>query len=79
MAYPEGINGTTVVGANAPTSNGLQIDAAVYTLGNSSTTYLGVLPGDEGSLAYGLSNSGTIIGTSFAARLAPSSSTPTAR
>jgi probable HAF family extracellular repeat protein len=63
VSYPEAISGNEVVGADnvllATGGNGPQ--AAIYTLGNSSATYLA--PG-YWSVAYGVSNSGTIIGGS---------------
>jgi probable HAF family extracellular repeat protein len=60
MAYPEAINGNDVVGADQEAPG--VIEAAVYTLGNSSATYLGFLPGDSFSVAYSASSSGTVVG-----------------
>ncbi len=60
MAYPEAINGNAVVGGDQEAPG--VIEAAVYTLGNSSATYLGFLPGDSFSIAYSASSSGTVVG-----------------
>jgi probable HAF family extracellular repeat protein len=61
MNYPEAINGNTVVGAN---DAGSAVDAAIYTLGASSATDIGGLPGAVQTIAYGVNSAGTVVGFS---------------
>jgi probable HAF family extracellular repeat protein len=63
MNYPQSIYGNEVVGAVQAGSS--QVDAAIYTLGASSATDIGGLPGADQSMAYGVSSNGTVVGFSY--------------
>jgi probable HAF family extracellular repeat protein len=69
MAYPEAVVGNEVVGADyvALAGGGYGPEAAIYTLGNSSATYIGAIGTDTSSTAYAVSSSGTVVGQSYGA------------
>jgi probable HAF family extracellular repeat protein len=66
MTYPEAIVGNTVVGANYDfhsDTGTATYDAMIYTLGASSATNIGTLGYADQTIAYGVSSSGTVVGT----------------
>jgi probable HAF family extracellular repeat protein len=66
MTYPQAITGNTVVGANYDyhsDTGTVTYDAMIYTLGANSATNIGTLGYADQTIPYGVSSSGTVVGT----------------
>ncbi len=64
MSSPEAIVGNEVVGTNYDDSTGtVTQDAMIYTLGDASATNIGTLGYADQTIPYGVSSSGTVVGT----------------
>src|SRR5262249_7231331 len=66
MAYATGINDAGLVGGSGIDPNNAAVNVGlVYDSKAATMTDIGALPGDNGSLVFGISNAGYVVGSSM--------------